>query len=196
MRFVSGKVFIVSALLSLPLSVQADGAADMAEHKKAAQSVIKAFATTLKGELVSAMKSGGPVNAIEVCNSKAPEIAGQLSEENDVILTRVSLKNRNPDIGKPTEWQVEVLNKFEERQAEGEAIADIAFAEITKPEDDEPKSFRLMKAIPTDGICLACHGETLAPDISKKLNELYPDDKATGYEAGQIRGAFVYVKDL
>jgi hypothetical protein len=47
-----------------------------------------------------------------------------------------------------------------------------------------------MKAITTEGICLACHGKTLGPAVSKKISELYPSDHATGYSVGEVRGAF------
>lgn len=47
-----------------------------------------------------------------------------------------------------------------------------------------------MKAIPTGGVCIACHGAELDPAIAQKINELYPDDQATGYKPGDIRGAF------
>jgi len=52
-----------------------------------------------------------------------------------------------------------------------------------------------MKAVPTEGVCLACHGQNISPEVQTKLNELYPDDKATGYSLGQVRGAIVVIKD-
>jgi hypothetical protein len=53
-----------------------------------------------------------------------------------------------------------------------------------------------MKAIPTGAVCLACHGETIAPPIAAKINELYPQDQATGFREGDLRGAFVVTKTL
>ena len=37
-----------------------------------------------------------------------------------------------------------------------------------------------------------CHGEPAAfpEQLTARLNELYPDDQATGYQTGQLRGAF------
>ena len=48
-----------------------------------------------------------------------------------------------------------------------------------------------MKAIPTDGLCLQCHGTAIPAEVADKLAELYPHDKAVGYREGDIRGAFV-----
>ncbi|MBL6933600.1 MAG: DUF3365 domain-containing protein, partial [Rhodospirillales bacterium] len=48
-----------------------------------------------------------------------------------------------------------------------------------------------MKAIPTDEKpCLACHGGNISEEVAAKLDDLYPQDKARGYNAGDIRGAF------
>jgi hypothetical protein len=39
-------------------------------------------------------------------------------------------------------------------------------------------------------VCLTCHGETLAPDVASRIEELYPDDQATGFAVGDFRGLF------
>ena len=39
-------------------------------------------------------------------------------------------------------------------------------------------------------MCLACHGESLAPEIAAKISEAYPDDQATGFKVGDFRGVF------
>jgi hypothetical protein len=53
-----------------------------------------------------------------------------------------------------------------------------------------------MQAIPTGALCLQCHGENISPEVQAELARLYPEDKATGYSAGDIRGAFVVTRDL
>jgi hypothetical protein len=44
----------------------------------------------------------------------------------------------------------------------------------------------------TNPRCLNCHGkpENLAPEVKEMLAHLYPEDKAVGYELGDLRGAF------
>jgi hypothetical protein len=51
-----------------------------------------------------------------------------------------------------------------------------------------------MKPIPTTGLCLTCHGETLADEVSNKVKVLYPHDNATGFSLGDIRAAFTLQK--
>ena len=168
-----------------------------AMEKKAAvgeaKKITKAFGGALKSELKKAMKSGGPINALEVCNTKASPITKKAAEEHNAFITRVSLKNRNPD-NVPNDWQRAVLEDFDARAAKGENVKKMGFAKIV--EEDGKKQLRFMKALPTGGLCLECHGSNIEPDVQAKLKELYPDDKAIGYEKGQVRGAVVVIKDL
>ena len=50
--------------------------------------------------------------------------------------------------------------------------------------------FRYMKAIPTQELCLGCHGSNINPELSALINKTYPDDKAINFALGDIRGAF------
>lgn len=169
-----------------------------AQDKKAlveeAKGAVQALGGTLKGELQKAMKSGGPINALEVCNTRAPEIAAAVSADKNFQVSRVSLKNRNAEMGKANAWQVRVLEDFETRKKAGEAPAALAYSEVV--EQGDRQEFRFMKAIPTGTLCLTCHGTNISPAIQSKLTELYPQDKATGYKEGDLRGAFVVVKSL
>jgi hypothetical protein len=53
-----------------------------------------------------------------------------------------------------------------------------------------------MKAIPTEAMCLTCHGTEISPAVLTRVNQLYPQDKAIGFKEGDLRGAFVVVKNL
>jgi hypothetical protein len=39
-------------------------------------------------------------------------------------------------------------------------------------------------------LCVACHGKFLAPDVAAIIEEAYPEDQATGFEVGDLRGVF------
>jgi len=158
-----------------------------------AKAAIAAFAGALKTELTTAMQAGGPLAAIEVCNARAPSIAESVSQESGMQLSRVSLRNRNPD-NAPNTWQAAVLKDFESRLAAGEALDSLTWQETSSV--DGHREFRLMKAIPTGGLCLQCHGEAIAPPVAEKISALYPDDKATGFREGDIRGAFVVIRKI
>ena len=84
------------------------------EHEQFTQegkAAIKEFAGTLKGALVSAMKSGGPIEAINVCNEVAPTISVELSKKYGFEIARTSLKVRNPN-NTADDWEKEILYQF------------------------------------------------------------------------------------
>ncbi len=154
---------------------------------------LKRFASMLKKELQQALKTGGPLKAIEVCNGKAPEIAARIAEETGWDVGRTSLKWRNPD-NAPDAWEQKVLEDFEKRRARGEKAQAIDYAEIV--EQDGRRVLRYMKAIPTGKVCLACHGSNIDSAVRARLDEFYPDDRARGFRLGDIRGAFTVSRPM
>lgn len=145
------------------------------------RSLVADFEGRLKAQLQSAMKAGGPVEAISVCRDVAPQIAADLSRESGAAIGRVSKRLRNPGNMAET-WQSDVLSSFAESRHNGESVT-----EYFERSDGRT---RYAKAIHMGPLCLACHGSTLAPDVSAALAADYPHDRAAGYELGQLRGAF------
>jgi len=158
-----------------------------------ARGIAAKFAEKLKGELMTAMKADGPVKAIEVCNVAAPAIAGEASTDGWTV-KRTSLKLRNAKAA-PDAWEKQTLEFFEAEKAKGADVSKLERAEIA--DAGGVPTFRYMKAIPTAAEpCLACHGGSIAEPVKAKLAQLYPQDQATGYQAGDIRGAFAISKPL
>ena len=133
------------------------------------------------------MQTGGPIEALDVCNIEAEDIATSISNELGLQVGRTSLKLRNVN-NASDDWENEVLHYFEKQKQSGTELKNLEIYEITKNMDG--KWFRYMKAIPTAEVCLMCHGETIAQPVQEKLQSLYPNDQATGFKAGDIRGAF------
>jgi hypothetical protein len=173
------------ALLSVGLGahVAADDGAETKLYLERSQQAVNTFQAALKKELVTAMTAGGPEAAIKVCNEKAPSIARSTSHNLDLEIGRTSLRPRNPANG-PDPWERSMLGAFEARKAKGEPLTDIQ----THTYSDG--AFRYMKAIPMQGICTACHGTHVDPQLLQTIRALYPEDQATGYAEGDIRGAF------
>lgn len=161
-------------------TVQADDDPRLADSRE----IVKEFAGHLQAALQSAISTGGPANAVGVCKDIAPDIASELSRERGAAVSRTSLRLRNP-ANLPRDWQFDVLREFDDRNATD-----------TVPEFYESRpdgQFRYMKAIPTGGLCLACHGSEIPAEVGEQLDENYPHDRARGYAAGDIRGAFSIV---
>jgi hypothetical protein len=191
------KLITVTLLCSLPFGMAVAEQDDVKQRAAESKKVVQSFFQELKGELGKAMKAGGPLNAIEVCNKVAPGIAQAKSEETGWEVGRTSLKTRNPN-NAPDEWETKVLKQFEERAANGENPAEMGHFEVV--EQDGKKVFRFMKAIGMPPLskmpCLKCHGTDIDPKVVAKLDELYPEDQARGYKPGMIRGAFTITQPM
>jgi hypothetical protein len=187
------KIVVAGMLCSLSFAV----GADVDQYKAEAKKITGAFFEELKGELGKGMKAGGPVAAIGVCNTRAPELAKEHSQSSGWDVGRTSLKLRNPS-NAPDAWETKVLMQFEEQRAKGEGPDALVYAEIV--DEDGERHFRFMKGIvmpPLEKMpCLKCHGEELDSKTAAALDQLYPQDEARGYKAGQVRGAFTLKKKL
>ena len=189
------KKFVVAVSIGLLISSGA-GAAEIDTDARIAESrtVVKTFLAELKGRLVTALKEGGPTHAIPVCKEQAPVIAEKFSTEKGWRVARTSLKLRNPG-NAPDVWEKKVLESFEIRKMSGEDPEKMEYAEVVQQGDAQV--FRYMKAIPAAEVpCLMCHGDAIAEPLAAKLDEFYPEDKARGYRAGDIRGAFTITQPI
>jgi hypothetical protein len=184
------------ALCFLGLSIvqaQAQDSDMLIQSRTISQGMLK----ELGQKLQSAMAEGGAVNAIGVCNTQAPEIADRVSVQNQVKLSRVGTRARNPVMGVPNDWQAKALAQFDAGLARGDKPADMEFSQtITKA--DGSKEFHFAKPIVLQPMCVACHGgpEQISPEVKAKLSELYPNDKAVNYQPGQLRGAVVLSRSV
>lgn len=182
------------AILAVLAASGAAKADDIATRTEGARNAVKALAGTLGNELSQAMAAGGPSKAIEVCNERAPAIAAEISKKEGWRVARTSLKVRNR-ANAPDGWEKAVLEKFEARKAAGESLAAMEHAEIVS--EGGKKEFRYMKAIPTaERPCLVCHGGQIAPEVVAVLDRRYPGDRARGFKAGDIRGAFTITQPI
>ena len=187
---------VIGLAIAAGLTCGTAGAAELSdaqiqERVQDSRQAVMKFGKTLKGELQKAMKSGGPVNAIGVCQEVAPAIASDISEETGWEVYRTSLKPRNVA---PDNWETAVLESFDRRRELGESPKKMEFVEVVE-KDGEPK-LRYMKALGTAPVCLTCHGTDISADVQAEIDKLYPNDKATGYKAGEIRGAFSIIQDI
>jgi len=186
-RHLGFSLTVVAGVLAGTSPVVAD---DVQQRKSEARQAVKALMSELGGELKAAMKAGGPSQGIGVCVDKAPEITARLSREKGWRVTRVSDKVRNPLLGMPDAWEQQTLARFRDRHADGESYKGMSRGEVVT----EPGGtyYRYMQAIPLQGVCMSCHGpkENLAPAVRQTLEKRYPHDDATGYQVGELRGAF------
>ncbi|MCW8884549.1 MAG: DUF3365 domain-containing protein [Motiliproteus sp.] len=185
---------LLGSTITFSSAVFADGHSDVKQLQTEGKKTIMDLATTLKKELTGAMKSGGPSEAIKVCNTKAAPLTDSVSEKHNWQVGRTSLKLRNPE-NQADSWEKAVLEKFQQQADEGADLAKLAYSEIITDASGQ-KVFRMMKAIPMGDKCLSCHGSEIKPGVAKQLDALYPEDNARGFSKGDLRGAFTLKKVL
>lgn len=143
------------------------------ERARAAQ---KALGGQLVGALKAKVESEGYVAAIDVCQKIAPQLATQVAQEHQVDIGRTSFRLRNPT-NAPKPW-----------------IQPILAARSEAPHVLTGPGGAVATAVPlfVDGLCLKCHGTDTwrAEGVDAALAQHYPDDEATGFEPGQLRGYF------
>ena len=187
-------------ILTLIACLCASGAA-LAEDLGALTLDTREKALPVLPEVVAMMKSTvaeqGPAGAIPICKEKAPELMRQRAEALGWEMRRVSLKTRNPERGTPDAWEAEHLKAFDARAAAGEQAPALEVGEVVS-DADGTRMFRYMRAIPVGEVCLACHGDAaqIDPQLKAQLDASYPQDRATGYSLGQIRGALTVKRPL
>jgi len=179
------KTILISALLF----ASAANADDVSKYQDESRAVAMPFLKQLVAANQKAVTEGGPESAISVCKDIAPKMAGDISRQTGWKLSRVSLKVRNPMLGTPDAWEQKQLLAFADRAAKGEKLDAMEAAEIVQ--EPSGSSFRYMKAVGLQTGCVTCHGnaEQIPDNVKTRLSTDYPHDKATGYSAGQLRGA-------
>ncbi|MFK7947242.1 MAG: DUF3365 domain-containing protein [Saprospiraceae bacterium] len=143
------------------------------------------YALTTKGvlgkNLMGTIKAKGTESAISFCNTRAYPLTDSMAIFHDVIIKRVSDKPRNTK-NQANETELAHIETFKNTLISGEEIKPII--------EEKGKAIRFYAPIKTNEMCLQCHGkkENLAKRVNTKLANLYPNDKATGYEINEIRG--------
>lgn len=185
------KILIAATALVTPLIttlVYAEEDAMLTEARKVATMLPPKLIVVLKEEI----SKSGPEGAIPVCKDMAPKMAGELSKETGWKIKRVSLKARNDARATPDAWEEAALKDFDKRAAAGESPAKLEKGEKVGNE------YRFVKALPVQPLCLSCHGtaEQISPAVKEVIGKTYPNDHATGYSEGQIRGVISVRKPL
>jgi hypothetical protein len=173
-----------------PLVASAADEARWPEWVEKSRELSMQLGTELKAELGAAIQRGGPVAAIDVCHTRAPAIAARLSAESGARVGRTALKLRN-SANAPDDLQRAVLEQFAGDLASGKIEGPLEAAFEMKREGGIERHY--MRAIPTEALCLTCHGETVAPELAAAIARDYPGDEATGFKQGELRGAFSVV---
>ena len=137
----------------------------------------------LSAELGQAIADGGTVAAIPICSDKAGGLLKGVAEERGLLLLRVSDRPRNvAHAAAPAD--LEAMESFRATLSGGASPVPSVL-----PAEDGSMVVRLPIVL-NQPLCLQCHGgaDDISPETRKVIAARYPEDRATGYELGELRG--------
>jgi hypothetical protein len=130
----------------------------------------------LSTRLTEVLTESGATSAIQVCKSDAPRLASEVGEQFGVSIGRTADRLRNPSNSPPT-WA---------RQLVQQQVSEPQFVAL----DD--RRLGVLLPIYLKSACVLCHGpkDEILPDVRASLVSHYPQDQATGFREGDLRGWF------
>jgi hypothetical protein len=139
----------------------------------------------LQGRLLQQLDAGGPLAAVAFCADSAQAFTARHAREG-VVVRRVSTRARNP-ANAPDSMELRALAVFAGLHGAGEPAKEL----IEASGEGGTRELRYLRPIVIQERCLACHGDPAAmhPAVRRLIAERYPADQATGYRAGDLRGA-------
>lgn len=135
----------------------------------------KLFAS-LVAELVASLAENGPAKSITICKTRAPELAKLVSLEPGLNIGRTSFKLRNSE-NQPPDW----AKGFVQNRVDKEVFVELP-----------DQALGALLPIHLKSTCILCHGndEQVTPDVKAAIVSNYPNDQATGFAEGDLRGYF------
>jgi hypothetical protein len=166
----------VALLIAAPAAAAGDAGSDEVIRSRAT-TLLAPFKQALQQSLVQGL-ARGPVAAVESCHAEAAGLA-RAHAQDGILMGRSSHRLRNPNNAAP-DWVQPILDRY-----------------VSDPLDRRPSTVSLrdgrsgyVEPILLKPLCVTCHGETLAPALAERIAELYPEDRATGFRPGELRGVF------
>ena len=158
------------------------------EDKKQLKETANDFMKSLKAVLVNEMQSKGIEAAVSVCSDTAQILTRNFGMDKNIVIKRVSFKNRNPE-NYPDINEGEILKKFEELHKQAELLP--TYEHIEKVTKNGKDFILYMKPIFVQPECLSCHGKNdeIPASVKNIVRQKYNNDKAVGFSTGDLRGA-------
>ncbi len=163
--------------------VRATDAEIMAKGNDLGKEIVKISQNTLQQALLKAIEEDGLVGAVDYCNANAYDLVKGLEDSLQVEIKRVSRRPRNP-MDTPDSLEQLILEAYAYDFSPTNAVNQL------QERDDRTLIFTQPIAI-ANGLCLNCHGtpkEEITDEVMVAIKSKYPNDVATGYSLGQLRG--------
>lgn len=156
---------------------------EIEEYTEKGKEITGATANSLMKNLSEKMEKGGIAEAVPFCNTMAHPLTDEMANKYDASIKRTSLSVRN-EKNQPNEAELKILHQFETSFSNNEPLKPV----VNLDESGKPHYYG---PILLQKKCLACHG-TVGQEVHIKTDSIiksyYPNDKATGYKEGDLRG--------
>ncbi|MDD2368840.1 MAG: DUF3365 domain-containing protein [Sulfuricurvum sp.] len=170
--------FIASLLIAEPLTQE--------QMIQKGTEVSTTLVQKLGNELKTQMQTGGPIAALHFCSQNALSLTDQVAKESGTAIKRVSIQNRNP-VNAATFEEKAILNQWQAMLKNSETLPAYQLTKLSNGHTVYYKPIVINK-----DACLKCHGDIAGDSpLAKAIKETYPEDQATGYKMGDLRGMIV-----
>lgn len=154
---------------------------DLPYNEKGLQYALSTKAV-LGQNLMGTIQKKGTVAALEFCNVKAYPLTDSMAVVHNANIKRVTDKPRNSNNLADSD-ELKYIELFKQQIGDNIEIEPI----VVEQED----KVQVYYPIVTNDMCLQCHGtpkENITKETLNKLTQLYPNDKAFGYNINEVRG--------
>lgn len=189
MTFGNVSCWFLLVLLTVSCGDQTPARPDELLVKERGRKEVGELKMRLKGQLQEAMEAGGPLAAISLCKVSASDLtAANKDTGSGITLRRTSSRVRNPG-NAPDATDRKVLEIFQTAKDSGSEFPAEHLEWLPNPKGTGEAAVYYQPLL-IQPLCLNCHGEKeqMKPAVVELLGQLYPEDQATGYQAGNFRG--------
>lgn len=182
---------VVLLILSLGASTSAANPEQIATGRTVSGRLFTSLMTTLQHKIAEE----GPEAAIAYCRLEALPITAKIADEFPEVknVRRTALRVRNP-ANAPDATDRAVLEAWQKDWQPGHPPSPVLKEVVSS--DGQPE-VRYYQPIPVMATCLTCHGPsgTITPAVRSAIRAAYPEDQATDFAEGDLRGAIVVTFD-
>lgn len=161
---------------------------EAATVRRIGDSAINWLGSVMLSELSRAVAKDGLEGAVDVCHlKKVPMTDGRISAFPQITaVKRTSLRLRSPANAPDAADQLALDQVLKELSSA--TAPKVLVQRIDRP--NAAPEWRVYRPLGVMPECVGCHGDPgqQSPALREKLNRLYPDDKSTGFAAGEWRG--------
>lgn len=184
-------IFLITAMIFVGCGNKQEELTEIeqTEYLEKGQDLATETQKVLGSNLMKAINEGGPINALEFCNIQAYPLTDSMATALKAHITRVTDKPRN-QANMANKDELTYIASVKEKLGAGEQVS----PDISVMDGKVTGYYPII----TNQMCMQCHGsenDQINEETLAKIKELYPNDQATGYGVGELRGIWVVEMD-